>query len=98
VIIAAPDQIAGVRKLARELTLDEIVAGMGDVDLVLTEGYKRAGKPAVEVIRASKGRTPLTSPERLVALVADCEVDLDVPCFNLAEVEALAALIEETLL
>jgi len=45
VVIAAPDKIASYRLLDRELTLDETAAPMDDVDIILTEGYRQAGKP-----------------------------------------------------
>ncbi len=44
VIVAPPDKLASYRLLERELTLDEVAANVKDVDIILTEGYKRAGK------------------------------------------------------
>src|SRR5512137_3181160 len=50
-IIASPDKIASVRRLDRELTLDEIAAQVSGVDIILTEGYKREARRRIEVSR-----------------------------------------------
>ena len=89
VIIAAPDKIASIRKLEQELTLDEIAAGIDGVDIILTEGYKRAGKPALEVVRAEVSTKPICNPDQLVALVTDTELDTDVPQFHLQDVNQI---------
>ena len=49
VVIAALDKIASVRPVDREPTLDEVAATISEVDLILTEGYKRSGEPKIEV-------------------------------------------------
>lgn len=98
VVIAAPDKVASIRRVSRELTLDEVAATIQDVDIVLTEGYKRAGKPQVEVVRAARSETPLCEPENLVALASDVALELGVPLFGLEDVLGLADLLEERFL
>ena len=93
-VIAAPDKVASVRKLERELTLDEVSATITGVDIILTEGYKRAGKPKIEVVRAGRSSEPLCTAEELSAVVTDVDLDLPVPRFGLEDVHALADLIE----
>ncbi|MDR3037092.1 MAG: molybdopterin-guanine dinucleotide biosynthesis protein B [Coriobacteriales bacterium] len=59
-VIAAPDQIASVRTLTREVELREIIDMMthdatiiGDApSLILVEGYRHAGIPTIELFRA----------------------------------------------
>jgi len=94
VIIASPDKIASYRKLERELTLDEITAGVSDVDLILVEGYKQAEKPSLEVVRAANSRELIGSREQRFAVAADFPLDLGVPQFSLDDVQAIADLIE----
>jgi molybdopterin-guanine dinucleotide biosynthesis protein B len=97
VILAAPDKIASIRRLERELSLDEIAAQITDVDLILTEGYKRAGKPAVEVLRGANGLERIANPEQLVALVSDAAPpESAIPQFGLEQSEALADWIVNT--
>jgi molybdopterin-guanine dinucleotide biosynthesis protein B len=98
VVIAAPDRVASVRRVSRELTLDEVAETIIDVDIVLTEGYKRAGKPQIEVVRAARSETPLCEPGRLVALASDVALDLGVPLFGLEDATGLVDLLEERFL
>jgi molybdopterin-guanine dinucleotide biosynthesis protein B len=98
VIIAAPDKIASIHRLQRELSLDEIAASIQDVDIIITEGYKRAGKPALEVVRAVNGLETISQPPQLIAIATDTALDIDVPQFDLNDAEGLVSLIERTFL
>lgn len=94
VIMAAPDKIASIRHVDHELTLDEIAATISDVDIILTEGYKQAGKPKIEVVRAAQGAQLMCSPEELMAVVSDVAIAFDGPRFELQDVVGLADLVE----
>lgn len=94
VVIACPTRIAHIQKLERELSLPEIVAGIQDADIVLSEGYKRGPAPKIEVNRAEQGRALLCQPGELLALVTDQAWDLDVPIFDLDDASGLVDLIE----
>jgi len=82
VIIASPDKIASIRRIDREMSLDEIVTQIQDVEIILTEGYKRAGKPAIEVIRKDNGLELICEPEQLVAIATDTPMDINIPQFG----------------
>lgn len=89
VIIAAPDKIAGYRLLERELTLDEILEPIRDVDLILVEGFKHAGKPTIEIIRAEIGTQLIADDEQLIAVITDTPLSINVPQFankNISEI------------
>jgi molybdopterin-guanine dinucleotide biosynthesis protein B len=94
VIIASPDKIASYRKIEHELSLDEISANVSDVDLILVEGYKQAGKPALEVVRAENSRELIGSRDQRFAVAADFPLDLSVPQFGLDDVQEITDLIE----
>ncbi|KAA3664265.1 MAG: molybdopterin-guanine dinucleotide biosynthesis protein B [Chloroflexi bacterium] len=98
VIIAAPDKIASYRLLQHELSLDEITADIRDVDIILTEGYKQAGKPTLEIIRAEISTIPLNFPQNRFAIASDVPLDLGVPQFELDDVVGIVNLIEQTFL
>jgi molybdopterin-guanine dinucleotide biosynthesis adapter protein len=77
---------------APEPTLDELVARMSPVDLVLVEGFKAHPHPKVEVWRPSLGK-PARYPEDpyVVALAADEAVpDLPLPLLPLGDAAAVA--------
>jgi molybdopterin-guanine dinucleotide biosynthesis protein B len=66
---------------------------------VITEGYKREAKPKIEVVRAARHTdVVLKSDSHLVAVVSDINLNLNVPVFDLEDVERLADFIEETYL
>lgn len=98
VVISSPWKISVIRDVAAEKSLDEIVATqLADMDIVLTEGYKKAGKPQVEVFRSAAHSSPLHEKgetDTLVAVMSDTAVDLGVPRFDIDDVGALADFIE----
>lgn len=98
VVIAAPDKIASYRSIEHELNLDEIAATISDVDLILVEGYKQAGKPSLEVVRSENSRALIGSLEQRFAVAADFPLDLGVPQFSLDDVQGIADLVEQRFL
>jgi molybdopterin-guanine dinucleotide biosynthesis protein B len=94
VVVAAPDKIASYRYLERELTLDEIAASIDHVDIILTEGYRQAGKPTLEIIRAETGVGLISPPEQLFAITSDVSLESEVPLFDLDDTKGIADLIE----
>jgi molybdopterin-guanine dinucleotide biosynthesis protein B len=94
VVISSPQRVASIRRVQQEQTLEELAAGMADVDLVLTEGYKRGSAPKIEVSRRARSETLICRPDELVAVASDQPFDLDVPQYDLNDVLGLADLIE----
>jgi hypoxanthine phosphoribosyltransferase len=99
VVVSSPNQVAVIKKLDAEMDLDSIVeAYLGDVQLVITEGYKTGPKKKIEVSRKERGRTLVSPTEDLIAIVADQPFDLDVPQFDLEDVAGVASLLERRIL
>ena len=60
---------------AREPTLDELIARMAPVDLVLVEGYKRDSHEKIEIYRASLGKQLLSAGDAsFIAIASDAPV------------------------
>ena len=98
VIVASPESIAMVQNGSSE-TLDSVLKYFSDMDIVITEGYKRENKPKIEVFRKEKHREPLCRDDNnLVALVTDDDMDLNVPRFGLEDIKGLADFIEKKFL
>lgn len=98
VVVASPHKLALIERLERELTLDEIAARISNVDIIITEGYKRSDKPKIEVFRREIGSELLIPRDELIAVVTDQPFALDVPQFDLNDVEGLASFIEKLFL
>ena len=77
---------------APELTLDEMVARLSPVDLVIVEGFKRNAHPKLEVWRASVGK-PMLQPDdpTIRAVVSDGTAQgLSVPVLSLDDTAGVA--------
>jgi molybdopterin-guanine dinucleotide biosynthesis protein B len=94
VVVASRQKLATIRQLERELTVDEIVATLPDVDIVLTEGYKRGDKPKIEVSRKERGTPLLCGQDELIAIATDQTHDVPVPQFGLDDASGLVDLLE----
>ena len=98
VIIASPGKIAMVKN-DHEGKLDSLQTFFDDLDLVITEGYKGAKKPKIEVVRAARHQEVLLADDRnLIAVATDVEMVMEVPVFGLEEVDQLADFIEKNYL
>ncbi len=97
-VIGSPAKLASVRRLERELTLDEIAATLSGVDIILTEGYKREARRRVEVSRREHSTELISHPSELLAIAADYAVDIGVPVYDINDARGLVDLIERTVL
>jgi len=101
VLIASPNRVAMVRKLATELPLQELVGTLvDDVDLVIVEGYKGEAVPKIEVWREGQPDETMVcrgDPD-WVALVTDFPHDVEVPVLDLNWPAQVADFIESNYL
>ena len=95
VAFASRSELVITRRLESELSVDQIAASLGDVDLVLTEGYKGAHKPKIEVSRRERGTDLVCRRTEIIAVVSDHPIDLDVPRFDLDDAVGIADLLEQ---
>lgn len=93
VAISSPEKVAIIARVDEEKELDEVIAMLPDVDVVLTEGYKRGNKPKIEVYRSEAHKERLCSAEELLAIVSDVEWnDLrGIPQYRLDDIEGIVA-------
>jgi molybdopterin-guanine dinucleotide biosynthesis protein B len=90
-IISSSEKIGMVRDVDHDFTIDELLYYCTDLDIILTEGYKREKRPKVEIFRPEVHDTPLCEgDDKLLALVSDQNQDLGVPRFGLEDVSGLA--------
>ena len=98
VIIASPGKIAMVKN-DYQGTLDSMQNFFSDMDLVITEGYKKEKKPKIEVVRSARHAEALLKNDRhLVAVVSDIDLSMDVPVFGMEDIDPLADFIAEKFL
>ena len=98
-LISSPAKLALVKQHAAAPPIEELLAAyFGDVDIVLTEGFKKSGLPKIEVHRAERSDTLLCRGAEhdpsLLAVASDCQLDLDVPLLDLNDPAAVADFVE----
>lgn len=86
IAISSPSKVAIIEKVDEEKKLDEVIAMISDVDLILTEGFKLSGKPKIEVFRSEVHRELLCDSNELLAVASDIEWNIGVPCYNIDDV------------
>lgn len=99
-LVSSPSKLGMVRQMDHEASLEELLGYAGDIDILLTEGYRRAGSTRIEVSRRARSTELVCGPSELFALVTDNpEVHCDgVPVFGLDDAAGLADLVERTFL
>jgi molybdopterin-guanine dinucleotide biosynthesis protein B/molybdopterin-guanine dinucleotide biosynthesis protein len=98
-LITSPAKLALVKQHAAAPPVEELLASyFADVDIVLTEGFKKSTLPKIEVYRAERDTTLLCRGEEhdptLLAVAADSDLTLDVPLLDLNDPAGVADFVE----
>ncbi|MCL6612457.1 MAG: molybdopterin-guanine dinucleotide biosynthesis protein B [Peptococcaceae bacterium] len=94
VAISTPGGVGLFLNLDREMDLDELAGMFRDMDIVLTEGYKRGDKPKIEVNRSDHSDRLVSDPAELIAIVSDVRWEVGVPVFGLEDPGGVADFLE----
>jgi molybdopterin-guanine dinucleotide biosynthesis protein MobB len=98
VILASSGQIAMIKSAPSE-SIADLIRYFDDVDLLLTEGYKREKTPKIEILRAAVHTELLCRDDpMLIAVATDTNVAVHVPVFRLDDPVSIAAFIERRFL
>ena len=94
VLVASASRWALMHELrdATEPGLDQLLAKLAPVDLVLIEGFKRHPHPKIEVFRRGNGK-PLLAPDdpHIVAVASDAPVpETALPVLGIDDIPAIA--------
>ena len=90
VMIASPGRIAMVKDVVGE-GLEDLRPYFEDMDLLISEGFKRDRAPKIEVFRAERHAQPAClADDTLIAVVSDTPLRTSVPRFATGAVERIA--------
>ena len=99
VIVASSRRWAHIKELGDEPEPDlaDLLKHIGDVDLILVEGYKHGDHPRLEVRRAGQKQPVLaaSNPEICAVVTDEALSDLTVPLFDRADTAGIADFIEQ---
>jgi len=101
VAIIGPDQVGVVRSTpAGEFSVYDAIALLGPVDLVITEGFKRAPFAKIEVFSSvrNEGAPLCTADPQLLAVAGDLPVETNLPVFDWNDITTIADFVERRLL
>ena len=100
VVISSPQKLALIRDVDHDAELGELRDKyIQDVDIILSEGFKRNSQPKIEVFRKEKRRELLcTKEDNLLAIATNEPFHIGVPCFDLDDARGMVDLIEEKFL
>jgi molybdopterin-guanine dinucleotide biosynthesis adapter protein len=99
VAISGPDKFALIQKTDQKKDLDGLAALMSDVDIILVEGFRSAGRPKIEVVRGERGQDIISPEGDLIALVTDIkDLKTSAPVYGLDDHQGLARLIMDAYL
>jgi len=101
-LITSPAKIAMVKQNrdgVEPALVEAIATYCGDLDIVLTEGFKRSSMPKIEVHRRECSARLLCRDEehdpQLIAVASDASLDIDVPVYDINDAAGLCDLIEQ---
>ena len=98
VILASSGQIAMIKSTPSDSVAD-LIHYFNDVDLLITEGYKRENTSKIEVLRAAVHTELLCrSDPGLIAVATDADIVVHVPVFHLDDPGPIAGFIENEFL
>lgn len=99
-LIASSHRIALIEDIERDYEISELRDRyIRDVDIILSEGFKKNPHPKIEVVRSELKHSPLcTKEDNLIAVMSDRPVDRGVPCIDINDIEILTNLIEKRFL
>ena len=90
VAIACPGKAAVFLKAEGDMDLEVLAGLMGEMDIILTEGYKRGSRPKIEINRSACGTGLVSDPRELIAVVSDTGWEAGVPVFGLEDADPVA--------
>ena len=104
-LVTSPEKLAMVKQYAKEYEpslAESVTTYCSDVDIVLTEGFKKSTMPKIEVHRRERSEKLLCRDEEhdptLIAVASDSPMEIDVPLYDINDSQGLCDLIVERFL
>lgn len=99
-VIASPHRVAVVEDTDQDYDIAALAQRyIRDVDIILSEGFKKNPFPKIEVNRREMDQALLCSLEdNLFAIASDRQLDAGVPCLDMNDVDGMVGLIEDKFL
>jgi molybdopterin-guanine dinucleotide biosynthesis adapter protein len=97
-IVTSPNHIGMVKDVDHDHQPQELIPFFRGLDVVLVEGFKRAGLPKIEIFRPEIKKEPACKGDKqLMALVSDSPLDWGVPRFHTEQISEIVDFLLEQL-
>jgi molybdopterin-guanine dinucleotide biosynthesis protein MobB len=102
-LVSSPEKLALIKKHSDPPPVDELIATyFTDVDVILTEGFKKSGLPKIELHRRERSATLICRGDEhdptLIAVASDEPLELDVPVLDLNNPAQVADFVEKNII
>jgi molybdopterin-guanine dinucleotide biosynthesis protein MobB len=94
VVVAGPESIT-FHEMAQIIALQDILARIENVDIILVEGFKNQPGPKIEIYRRGISADRVPANGDLLAVVSDIPIDGGNPVFSFDQLSEVAALITD---
>lgn len=94
VALAAPTGVALFKKFAEPPGAEDVFPLLGEVDLIIVEGYKKGWWPKIEIYHRGVAERPALPEEELLAVVSDAGPCCGAPWYAPDDAAGVADLIE----
>jgi len=98
VMISSAQKMAVIKKTEYELPLEELALYANNVDLIVTEGYKKANTKKIEFLRSAISNQLVCEEKDLLAIVTDLHNKFSVPTFDYDSISELVDFITEDII
>lgn len=100
VALSSPWKFAVIKDVRKEWEPERIINSyLSDSDVVLTEGFKKAAFPKIEVVRKANSAKPVCAGDpRLLAYATDAKIRGKIPVYSINDYKGIADLIEKEII
>lgn len=100
VALSCPEKFAVIKDVDEEWAPERIISSyLNDADVVITEGYKKASFPKIEVVRKALSSKPVCAKDKkLLAFASDLKLKGTAPLYGLNDFRGIAGLIEKEII
>jgi molybdopterin-guanine dinucleotide biosynthesis protein B/molybdopterin-guanine dinucleotide biosynthesis protein len=99
-LVSSPEKLALIKRHTDPPPVDELITTyFADVDVILTEGFKKSGLPKIELHRRERSASLICRGDEhdptLIAVASDEPLNLDVPVLDLNNPAQVADFVEK---
>lgn len=97
IVVAGPESVT-FHEMVQMIALQDILARIKSVDIILVEGFKNQPGPKIEIYRSAVSTDRIPASGDLLAVVSDIPIDGNNPVFSFDQLSEVAELITNSVI